>query len=423
MALKIPLRSAWLWLRRSPLVEGLVAEHGPSARRVPRLLRKRIVRQSDIAALPHTQAWRLTTQLAPQPVPSSPLRRPLRGTAPPFVARIEGAWLVGRHATPWTLQGRMLLSPFLNQLPLLGADEHADLVRWAQCQSWSREPSGEENAWAGEEVCSLVGRLDVNYYHWIVDICGQLEALAAYRECVGEKAKILIRAHCPAFMRQSLQMLGYGPSRLLEWPLAWAPGQRALHLQGGSECVPTARRVGRLVVPSWHDQTREHPPRSLLWLRRAFFKACGIDVSADGSNVEQSGEAEGCDGKGCEGRKVYLHRARGGWRYVENEDEVCAFLESRGFEILRPEMLSVAEQVRICSRARVLVGMHGAGLTNLLWAPRASLIELCGSYGGSDYVRLARSLGNPYKRVACETQGDNIVVNLRELGYALESVV
>lgn len=419
MALKIPLRGAWLRLRQSSLVGGLVAQHGPSARRVPRLLRKRIVRQRDIAALPHTQTWHLAPRLVRSPPPRW---RPRRGDSP-FVARIEGAWLVGRHATPWTLQGRMLLSPFLDQLPLLGTDEHADLVRWAQCQSWSREPSSEENAWAGQEMCSLVGRLDVNYYHWIVDICCQLEALAAYREYVGEEAKVLIRADCPAFMRQSLEMLGYGPSRLLEWPLAWAPGQRALHLQGGLKSVPTARRVGRLVVPSWRDHTREHPPRSLFWLRQAFFKACGIDASSGGNNVEQSGEAGGCGEKKCEGRKVYLHRARGGWRYVENEDEVCAFLESRGFEIVRPEMLSVAEQVRICSRARVVVGMHGAGLTNLLWAPRASLIELSGSYGGSDYVRLARSLGNPYKRVTCEAQGDNIVVDLRELGYALESVV
>jgi hypothetical protein len=317
----------------------------------------------------------------------------------------------------------MLLSPFLNRLNLLGEDEHADLVRWAQRKSWSREPCGEENAWAGEEVCSLVGRLDVNYYHWIVDICGQLEALAAYRERVGEEPKILIRACCPPFVRQSLEMLGYEPSRLLEWPLTWALGQRALSPQGGLEWVPTARRVKRLVVPSWRDHTREHPPRSLLWLRRAFFKACGIDASSDGSNVEGWSEVGGRGGTGCEGRKVYLHRARGGWRYVENEDEVCDFLQSRGFEIVRPEMLSVAEQVRICSRARVMVGMHGAGLTNLLWAPRARLIELCGSYGGLDYVRLARSLGNPYKRMTCEAQGDNIVVNLRELGYALESVV
>lgn len=431
MAWKIPLRDAWLRLRQSSPVEERVAQHGPTARRVPRVLRERAVRQSAIAALPQARTWSFTPE---REVSASTARRP-RGsrTSAPFVARIEGAWLVGRHATPWTAQGRMLLSPFLDRLSLLGLDEHADLESWARGKSWSREPDGEagaEGAWGGQAVCSLVGRLDLNYFHWIIDICGQLEALAAYREQTGEEPRILIRAGCPPFVRQSLELLGYPASRLLEWPLLWAPGQGAPG-QGASSFesefhgVPLARRVGRLVVPSWRNYARERPPRSLLWLRRTFLQAAGVWDSAksgsggDGSNVERRAvHAE----PHPSGARLYLHRAPGGWRSVQNGDEVCAFLEARGFEIVRAERLSQAEQMRLLVGARALVGIHGAALTGVLFAPRAHLVELAGSYGGLDYGFIARSLGNAYTRVSCATRGDNIVVDLRRLGHAIQSL-
>ena len=40
---------------------------------------------------------------------------------PPFVAQLSDAWLVGTHATPFTCQGKMLLSSFRNQLTIMGA--------------------------------------------------------------------------------------------------------------------------------------------------------------------------------------------------------------------------------------------------------------------------------------------------------------
>lgn len=438
MALKIPLKGFWLHLRQTSAVDAWVARNGPSARRVPQVLRGRVVHQDSIAALPRTRVWRFAPAEDVRPQrPASDSNREIRllplwlrprRLPPPFVARIEGAWLVGRHATPFTREGAMLLTPFTDRLPLLGIDEHADLVRWARDERWAQPPRAEEGEWDGEAVCSLVGRLDVNYFHWIIDICGQLEALGTYRERAGEEPRILIRAKGPAFVRQSLQLLGFDQSRLLEWPLAWAPGQR--RNEEGSELV--ARRVGRLVVPSWRNYEVGQSPRSLLWLRRTFLQAChaeegGYAEAGEGKNVDTSIQAGSLTGgahvaEALRGPRLYLHRAPGGWRWVENGDEVCEFLKSRGFEIVRPEAMSFPDQVRLFASASLIVGMHGAGLANILFAPRARLVEFIGSYGSADYLFMAQILGNQYTRVACRDCGENIVVDLSKLGHALESV-
>jgi hypothetical protein len=74
------------------------------------------------------------------------------------------------------------------------------------------------------------------------------------------------------------------------------------------------------------------------------------------------------------------------------------------------------------SEASLIVGMHGAGLTNVLFAPRAHLVELVGRYGGPEYFSLCHGLGNPYTRVQCRTNGENLNVDLSTLEAALRTI-
>ena len=60
-----------------------------------------------------------------------------------------------------------------------------------------------------------------------------------------------------------------------------------------------------------------------------------------------------------------------------NEAELLPLLHAEGFEILHLEHLSFTEQIRAFSEAAVIMGPHGAGLTNLLFATKqARVIEL-----------------------------------------------
>ena len=60
-------------------------------------------------------------------------------------------------------------------------------------------------------------------------------------------------------------------------------------------------------------------------------------------------------------RKVYVPRV--GPRKVSNEAELMPILQSFGFEIY--DFRAVADEVRYFAEAAVVVGAHGAGLTNL----------------------------------------------------------
>jgi capsular polysaccharide biosynthesis protein len=60
-----------------------------------------------------------------------------------------------------------------------------------------------------------------------------------------------------------------------------------------------------------------------------------------------------------------------------NEDALRDFLQREGFTVVIPGELPFADQVKLFAQAGVIVGIHGAGLTNLLWAPPGcTVIEL-----------------------------------------------
>ena len=59
--------------------------------------------------------------------------------------------------------------------------------------------------------------------------------------------------------------------------------------------------------------------------------------------------------------------ARKGKRRLLNEDEVAGMLHNYGFQKVYFEDISIAQQWSLCRNAKVIVGMHGAALANLLF--------------------------------------------------------
>jgi len=75
--------------------------------------------------------------------------------------------------------------------------------------------------------------------------------------------------------------------------------------------------------------------------------------------------------------RIYLSRRGERRRRLANEDELAARLHALGFVSVQPECWSVAEQARLFGSARCVVSAHGAGLVNLVFAPKdALLVEL-----------------------------------------------
>lgn len=74
--------------------------------------------------------------------------------------------------------------------------------------------------------------------------------------------------------------------------------------------------------------------------------------------------------------RIFISRAGWNRRYFQNQVEVEEFLTSMGFLILKLEALSLPEQMYYFYNAEIVIGSHGAGLTNLLYARTCNVLEI-----------------------------------------------
>lgn len=101
------------------------------------------------------------------------------------------------------------------------------------------------------------------------------------------------------------------------------------------------------------------------------------------------------------GPRIYVSRRDASkMRGIVNEDAVCALMERFGFEIVTPGEMTVEEQMVAFRDAEIIVGPHGAGLTNLVYcrSGRATrVVELAQmSYVPGFYVRICQAKGLDY---------------------------
>lgn len=183
------------------------------------------------------------------------------------------------------------------------------------------------------------------YFHWFADALPRLLAARAY---LNEAALLLpARYRGLEFVESSLR--------------AFAP--REVRFIGEDE-VYFCRE---LLVPTPTAPSGEFNETLIQELRALLV----------GFFVDERGAEEGGVRRTGEGANVYISRARAPKRKVENEEEVALVVREFGYEVVYSEELKFAEQVRLHARARRLVSIHGAGLTNMLFMPEgASVLEL-----------------------------------------------
>jgi capsular polysaccharide biosynthesis protein len=85
-------------------------------------------------------------------------------------------------------------------------------------------------------------------------------------------------------------------------------------------------------------------------------------------------------------RRLYISRAAARFRRLLNEDELFSQLQEFGFERIHCEALTAREQRELFRAAELIIGPHGAALTNLVFCePGTRIVELF----PPDYVDLS----------------------------------
>jgi capsular polysaccharide biosynthesis protein len=111
-------------------------------------------------------------------------------------------------------------------------------------------------------------------------------------------------------------------------------------------------------------------------------------------------------------RRVLVSRSQASHRRLLNEDECAAALRDLGVELLVTDAMSLSEEVALFRSAELVVGAHGAGLTNIVFAPEgAALVELVPStYWDSIFAQLASVKRQRYAFLRGRTRGAHRLV-------------
>jgi len=78
------------------------------------------------------------------------------------------------------------------------------------------------------------------------------------------------------------------------------------------------------------------------------------------------------------GNQIFIRRGNVKYRKLINEKEIVDYLEARGFKSVAMDGLSIHQQAAIFREAKVIVGVHGGAMANLIYSQAATVIELLG---------------------------------------------
>ncbi|MBB4600617.1 hypothetical protein HNQ93_002022 [Hymenobacter luteus] len=99
-------------------------------------------------------------------------------------------------------------------------------------------------------------------------------------------------------------------------------------------------------------------------------------------------------------RRIFITRSPKRLRFIENNAEIEAICQAEGFEVVDFDTMTLAQQARLLSEARYVIGIHGAGLVNMMFRGKQAmgLLEVFppGEYYPFHYMLMAAQLGYQY---------------------------
>jgi hypothetical protein len=221
----------------------------------------------------------------------------------------------------------------------------------------------------GNVFCMLAGGGAINYYyHWLFDAMPKL-ALLKGAQLFEKTDYFLVPNYAFSYQKQYLNYFGIPASKIIN-------GEQVKHLQCDNLYVASAVRV--------HDH---HPKQMLEFLYSSLIHE-----------------------KNTRAQKKRIYIARGDAevnRKVINESELIDRLRKYNFEIHYLSGLTIIQQAKLFNEAQVVVGAHGAGLSNLVFCEAGTqVLEIF----PDQYVRhlfydVCNKRGIAYEYLLCPSEG------------------
>lgn len=234
-----------------------------------------------------------------------------------------------------------------------------------------------------------------NYFHWITDA---LPRVGLARQ-LGVSAPLVI----PEFVAQRAHVI-----ESLNWlGENWLLADEGRHL-----------KVAKLHMFSPLAPTGNPDPYLIDRLRDTLLAPLRSESSR--ANEDKTSAPE----------RIWVSRQKTRRRRISNEGQIRDLIEKNGFLIVYPEDLNFAEQVELFSSAKVIAGLHGAGLTNMVFMEEGSTVcevRRFGDFHNNSFFALADAAGHNYRYLLTQpgahfsSDGD-CIVDGQELGRVLDQL-
>jgi capsular polysaccharide biosynthesis protein len=123
-------------------------------------------------------------------------------------------------------------------------------------------------------------------------------------------------------------------------------------------------------------------------------------------------------------KKIYISRQEASReRMVVNQNQLNGILEKHGFETYKLESLPFKEQLEIFYKSDVIMGPHGAGLLNMIFADDPIIIELFPESVIKPHFHFLADMFNfDYTSIVVKSEGNNLIINPDELDEVLSEI-
>ena len=254
-------------------------------------------------------------------------------------------------------------------------------------------------------VCLLGNRNADNYYHWMNDVLPRLAVLVKSGFELDTIDHFIVGRLKHPFHHESMQAFGIDESRIHLC-------QHEEYVTGDEVIVPCygANSLG-LAQGRWAPE----------FLSQTFAPEAKPDQTS----------------------RLYISRGSEGARGISNESDLISFLESQDFKVVRAEGLSIREQAAMFAAAKVILGPHGAGFSNIAFCqPGTCVIELFNSHIAPCFWTLSHHMQlqhhvhfcgdfdetarpndfEQYHRTADDRRRSPFTVNVQEIELVLRSI-
>jgi len=121
--------------------------------------------------------------------------------------------------------------------------------------------------------------------------------------------------------------------------------------------------------------------------------------------------------------RVSIGRTDAVERRIANDEALGGLLDAYGFVKFDPAHHPMRHNISVFAGADVIVGPHGAGLSDIVFSEDAQIIELHGHRLDTVYGTIAEQIGSRYTRLRCDQVGPDLHVDIERLDSLLSTQV